>query len=98
MMNLLCFGRFGGRNKARGVRDPALRDAYDRSRGGCQESAGWVKGVHIQVVMPIAALLLLTAFPGRGAARSDAPQIRGPSCHTHKWVPGLQRTTRNHDC
>jgi hypothetical protein len=51
MMNLLCFGRFCGRNKARGVLDPALRDAYDRSRGACQESAGRMKRLVYQVVM-----------------------------------------------
>ncbi len=32
------------------------------------------------------------AFPARGAARSDAPQTRGPGLFQSTGVPGLQRT------
>jgi hypothetical protein len=37
---------------------------------------------------------LAGVFPARGAARSDAPQTRGPGLPDDTGVPGLQRTTK----
>ena len=37
--------------------------------------------------------LSFATFPARDAARSDAPQTRGPGLHKATGVPGLQRIT-----